>query len=238
MNKPIYRFLADRKWREYRRPVLVQRITQMNVIPDVLAYIDLTADVRLMFNKRNIAPGDFVESTMSETAPRLNVQLFEKGQKLVTVAVIDSDVPNLEKDGFEYRCHFLAVNIPISPTATSIDLGKLAKDSQVILPWKAPYAQKGSPYHRLSTFVLEQRRGEMPDVADLQTKTKPENFILRSFQSRHDLQPIGAHLFRTKWDEGMADVMTRAGVEGVDVQLKRARLEPLPYKRRNPSSMR
>jgi large subunit ribosomal protein L35 len=238
MNKPIYRFLADRKWREYRRPVLVQRITQMHVIPDVLAHMDPTADVRLYFGRRNIPPGDFVQSTTSEKAPRLNVQMFEKGEKLVTVAVIDSDVPNLIKDGFDYRCHFLAANIPLSPTSTFIDLANLAKDTQIILPWKAPYAQKGSPYHRLSTFIFEQPHGEMPNVSELQEKTKPEKFILRSFASRHCIRPIGAHLFRTQWDESMAKVMKRARVEGADIQLKRAKIEPLPYKRRNPSSMR
>ncbi len=210
----------------------------MNVIPDVLAHIDPTADVRLFFKGRNVPPGDFVTSTISETVPRLNIQLFEKGEKLITVAVVDSDVPNVEKDGFDYRCHFLAVNIPISPTSTSVDLATLVQDKQIILPWKAPYAQKGSPYHRLSTFVFVQKHGEILDVAELQQKTKSENFILRSFQTRHGSQPIGAHLFRTQWDEGMADVMKRAGVEGAEIQFKRARLDPLPYKRRNPSSMR
>jgi large subunit ribosomal protein L35 len=216
----------------------MQRLTQMNVIPDVLPTIDPTADVRLYFDRRDIKPGDFVESTASETIPRLNIQLFEKGEKLVTIALIDSDVPNLLNDSFDYRCQFLAVNIPISPTSTHVDLARLAEEKQVVLPWKAPYAQKGSPYHRLSTFVFEQKHGEISNVPELQIKAKPKNFILRSFATRHGIQPIGGHLFRTKWDEGMAGVMERAGVEGGNVQLKRAKLEPLPYKRRNPPSMR
>ena len=40
MAKPIYRFLADRKWREYKRKIMVQRITQMNVVPDVVPTCD------------------------------------------------------------------------------------------------------------------------------------------------------------------------------------------------------
>jgi large subunit ribosomal protein L35 len=32
--------------------------------------------------------------------------------------------------------------------------------------------------------------------------------------------------------------MERAGLGGADVELKRKKVEPLPYKRRNPSSFR
>lgn len=239
MNKPIYRHLADKKWREYRRPVIVQRLTQMAIVPDVLPSIDPVVDVRLYLGRKEVQPGDFVESTTSETAPpRLSVQLFERGQKLVTIAVVDSDVPNLLKDGFDSRCHFLAVNIPVSPVSPLVDLSKLEAEAQVVLPWTPPYAQKGSPYHRLSTIVLEQKNGEALDIAAVKQKVQVEDFKLRSVVTRHGLHPIGAHLFRTKWDEGMLGVMKRAGVEGADVELKRARVEPLPYKRRNPPSMR
>src|SRR5436189_2613372 len=131
MNRPIYRYLADRKWREYRRLILMQRITQMKVIPDVLAHIDPTVDVKLSFGRRTIQPGEFVNSRMSAVPARLSIQSFERGIKLVAIAVVDPDVPNPERDGFEYRCHFLAINVPISPTSTSVYLEKLSADSQV-----------------------------------------------------------------------------------------------------------
>lgn len=128
MNKPIYRYLANRKWREYRRPVLMQRITQMSVVPDVLSDIDPIVDITMSVGGRGIQPGEFVQSTRSETPPKLRAQLFEQGEKLVTIAVVDSDVPNVEKDGFDTRCHFLASNIPITPTSPFIDLAKLRYD--------------------------------------------------------------------------------------------------------------
>jgi large subunit ribosomal protein L35 len=52
------------------------------------------------------------------------------------------------------------------------------------------------------------------------------------------LRPIGATLFRTKWDDNTAGVMARAGMEGANVEWKRKKVEPLPYKRRNPSTFR
>jgi large subunit ribosomal protein L35 len=261
MNKPIYRYLADRKWREYRRLILMQRITQMNVVPDVLPTVDPSADVKLAFipppifakrgleygdmsqgfrtgDFKSVQPGDFVDSAMSEHPCWLNVQSFERGERLVSVAVVDSDVPNLIKDGFDYRCHFLASNIPIAPTQRTIDLPNLSKAEQLLLPWCPPYAQKGSPYHRLSVFVLQQHNNERVDITTASQFVGRDNFILRSFVDKHRMKPIGVHLFRTKWDESTAAVMKRAGVEGADMELKPVKVEPLPYKRRNPSSFR
>lgn len=239
MNKPIYRYLADRKWREYRRLILIQRITQMKVIPDVLPNCDPTVDVKLYFGRHSIQPGQFVDSRVSVTPPKLNIQSFERGEKLVTIAVMNPDIPNVETNGFDYRCHFLAVNVPISPTNTRVDLGKLSEESQVLLPWFPPAAQKGSPYHRLSLFVMEQEDSKPLDIAAVKEKgIVRDGLRLRALQSRHRLNPIGAHLFRNQWDEGTAEVMAQFGIEGADVELRRKRVEPLPYKRRNPSTFR
>jgi large subunit ribosomal protein L35 len=239
MNKPIYRFLADRKWREYRRLILMQRITQMNVIPDVLPHFEPVVDVKMAFGKRSVQPGDFVESTVSERPCRLNIQSFTPGEKLVSIAIVDSDVPNVEKDGFDSRCHFLAANISISPTTPSVILAQLSNTSQVMLPWLPPTAQKGSPYHRLSLLVLAQK-GSMPIDVTAASSSPPQRdgFSMRSFVARHLVSPIGVTLFRCKWDEGTAQVMRRHGIEGADIEFKRRKVEPLPYKRRNPSSFR
>ena len=261
MNKPIYRYLAERKWKKVRRLVLMQRITQMRVVPDVLRKCEPSVDVKLAFvapitfSKRGldygdmskgiragdfkyIQPGDFVDSQMSENPCWLNVQSFERGERLVSVAVIDSDVPNLETDRFDFRCHFLASNIPITPVQRTINLSNLSKSEQLLLPWIPPHAQKGSPYHRLSVFVLQQKDNISIDINMASLSVSPDTFVLRSFIDRHLLKPIGVHLFRTKWDAGTAEVMGRADLEGADMELRRIKVEPLPYKRRNPTSFR
>ncbi|KAL2405655.1 Large ribosomal subunit protein mL38 [Exophiala dermatitidis] len=238
MNKPIYRYLAERKWREYPRKVLVQRITQMKVVPDVVPNVDPILDVKIAFGKKAVAPGDFVASDVSEQPCQLTLQAFEKGEKMVTIAIVDPDVPNLENDSFDSRCHFLASNITISPAQPRVDLAKLSAESQVLLPWLPPHAQKGSPYHRLSIVVLQQKDNVPIDLNVAKQKVQRDGFTVRSFMSRHLLTPVSASLFRTKWDETMAAVMARAGLEGADVELKRKKVEPLPYRRRNPSSFR
>lgn len=251
MNRPVYRHLAEKKWRSRRRLITMQRVTQMNVVPDVLPSIDVTADVSLYFHglkspskillpredtighRVAVQPGEYVASKVSEHSPRLEVQVFDKGERLVTVAIVDSDVPDLEKDGFNYRCHFLASNIKISPTLTAIRLGQLKAGEQVILPWMPPYAQKGSPYHRISVLVMQQPDGKAIDAAQVKEKVVRDGFKLRAFADRHQLHTIGAHLFRTEWDEWMDEVMTRNGYEGAGVELKRKRAEKLPYKKKD-----
>lgn len=230
MNKPIYRYLADREWRSYRRALLIQRITQMSVVPDVLPTLDPTTSVDLSFGKKVVQPGEFVDSRLSEQPPKLKVQVYDKGERLVTVAVISPDVPNVEKDSFDYRCHFLACNIAVSPTTTSIPFRLLSND-KIVLPWLAPWTQRGAPYQRLPIFVFEQDDGQTLDVQALQGTSSRENFIMRSFADRHRLRPIGVNMFRSHWDEGTAEVMQRAGVPGHDVEFKRKKIQPLPYKK-------
>jgi len=228
----------------------------MSVIPDVLPSIDLTASVELSYhgtklNSSNriiprtarsgqrvaVQPGEYVASIVAEQPPKLDVQVFNKGERLVTIAIVDADVPNLEKDGFDYRCQFLASNVKISPTATTIRLAQLNQAS-VLLPWEVPTAIKGGPYHRIAIIVLEQPDGAV-DVQKAMEKVQREGFVLRSFADRHALKAVGASLFRVEHDEWMDDVMRRNGfADMVGVELKRKRVEPLPYKKKDGSRYR
>jgi large subunit ribosomal protein L35 len=237
MNKPIYRYLSERKWRDYRRKIQVQRITQMKVVPDVVPNCDPILDVKMAFGGKTVAPGDFVESNVSEGPPRLQIQSFEQGEKLLTIAIIDPDVPNIETDSFDSRCHFLATNIPITPSNPHVNLPSLSED-RVLLPWFPPTAQKGSPYHRLSVVIFQQKNNIPIDNEVAKRRAQREGFSARTLMTQHMLTPLAATLFRTKWDDHMAEVMTRHDIEGVNIELKRKKVEPGPYKRRNPASFR
>ena len=205
----------------------------MHVVPDLLPHLDPVADISFCFGRHNVQPGEFVDSLISERVPKLTVQVFDKGPRLVTIAVVDPDVPNLETDGFDFRCHYLAANIPLEPTNPHIYLSKLAADSQVILPWMPPHAQKGSPYHRLVIFVLQQQDGKEIDVQASRGKEVAHGFNLRSFVTRDKLQPKTATMFRNVWDDNTRSVMERHDLEGADIELKRKRGEKLPYKKKD-----
>ncbi|KAL8703192.1 MAG: hypothetical protein Q9201_003611 [Fulgogasparrea decipioides] len=234
MTRPIYRFLADRRWRQQRRLILMQRVNQMHVVPDVVPSLDPTAEVRLAWGRRITQPGEIVNSRVSEEPPRLNVQVFDQGERLVSIAVVDPDVPNVETDGFDSRCHFLAVNVPISPTSTAIPLSKPPGDAHIVKSWLPPHAQKGSPYHRLVIFIIQQQEGKILEPKEMEKYTNKHNdFNMTSVIGHLRSKAIGVHLFRTIWDESMADVMQRAGIEGANIELKRKKPEKLPYKKKD-----
>ena len=241
MNKPVYRHLAEQKWYKYKRLVLKQRIHQMDIVPDLLPFFKPTADVDLAFGRKKVAPGDFVSSAVSEQMPRLTVQTFEPGEKLVTIVVVDADVPQPEKDCFTTRCHFIASNIPISPTQTSIPLIRIDQDDKkteneadrkIVKRWVAPWAHKGAPYHRIAVFVFEQQNAR-PLWVNKVAMEKRDGFNLGACISRHNLVPIGGTLFRTKWDDTMADVMERTGKGSeVNFELKNKKIIRPAYRKR------
>ena len=218
----------------------MQRIEQHHIVPDLLQHLDPTAAVSLAFGRHKVQPGQFVDSRISETSASLSVRVFDKGERLVTVAVMDPDVPDLEKDSFFSRCHLLAVNIPVSPTSSSVPLRHLDEMKHIIQPWLPPYSQKGAPYHRLAVFVLQQD-GERPlDVAHFRKhQSKRDGWSVKKLIAQNQqLTPIGVHLFRTQWDEGADGVMKRLGVAGANVQLLRKKPEKNVYKKKDSSRFR
>jgi len=233
MNRPIYRYLAERRWRQYKRLLLMQRMSQHHIVPDLLPHLDPTADVSLGFGRRNVQPGEFVDSRISEIPARLNVQVFDKGQRLVTIAVVDADVPDEETDSFETRCHFLAVNLPISPTLTSVPLSKMKLDAHVVMPWLPPFAQKGAPYHRLAVFILEQEGKALDLEAIKKRNSKRDGWKLKGLVDLNRLKPIGTHLFRSQWDEGTDGVVMRHKIQGGNVEYLRKKPEKAPYKKKD-----
>lgn len=221
MNKPIYRWYAERKWRGLPYRMITQRIQQLNIVPDVLPKFEPVAEVELYFRRIKVTPGAILDSRISEVPPRLRVQVFNPGERLVSVVVMDSDVPNAETDSFDRRCHYLAANVPLSPNKPSLPLGQVNKESQLAVPWLPAFSQKGAPYHRLSVFVLEQKPGETIDIAKLRDLyAARDGFSLKSYRDKFGLTPVGFNIFRTVWDESTAGVMERAGVPGADVEFK------------------
>ncbi|KAI1438214.1 phosphatidylethanolamine-binding protein [Xylaria sp. CBS 124048] len=225
MNKPIYRHLAEKKWRGLPYRIIDQRIKSFHIVPDVLPKFEPAADVQLYFRRKKVEPGEIIDSLVSEAPPRLKVQVFNAGQRLVSVAVVDLDVPNAETDSFERRCHYLAANIPIGPDQPSLPLSKVNKETQLAVPWLPAFSQMGAPYHRLVVFILEQKAGVTLDIEKIRKLySDRKGFSIKSFRDKFSLEPVGFNMFRSVWDQGTAAVMERAGVPGADIQFKHKRV--------------
>ncbi|KAI1341973.1 ribosomal protein YmL35 [Xylariaceae sp. FL0016] len=228
MNKTIYRHLAEKKWRGYPYRMITQRISQLNIVPDILPKFDPVANVEMYFRRKHVEPGEMIDSLMSEVSPRLRVQVFDAGERLVSVVVMDSDVPNAETDSFDRRCHYLAANVPISPDQPSLPLSKVNKETQLAVPWLPAFSQRGAPYHRLSVFILEQKPGQTIDIAKLrELYSGRDGFSLKSFRDKFTLTPVGFNIFRTIWDDNTKAVMERAGIPGADIEFKFKRVYSL-----------
>ena len=90
------------------------------------------------------------------------------------------------------------------------------------MPYLPPYVQRGIPYHRLCVIVLEQTEGRI-DPEALQGKINRDGFNTRSFMAKQKLTPIGATMWRNKWDAGTREVMERHGIPGWDVMWQRVK---------------
>ena len=235
MNRPIYRHLALRKWHEYKRKLIMQRISQFHLVPDILSHLNPTADVSLGFGRRNVPPGEIVDSRVTEHPPRLKIQAFDKGERLVSIAVVDPDVPDIKRDSFGSRCHYLAVNIPVAPDRTSVPLHMIKEDQNVVLPWLPPFSQKGAPYHRLPIFVLQHEEGQVLNIEELKNGKlgSREGWNLQTLVANYKLHPIGVTLFRTIWDEGADEVAQRAGYADVGTEFIRRKPEKGVYKKKD-----
>lgn len=231
MNKPIYRYYTRQKWLSYDYKLIVQRIEQFHIVPDLVDKLEPTIDVKLLFRGQKISPGSIVPSNVSENMPLLRVQLFDRGERLFTVVVVDADVPDVSKDCYWKRCHFLAANIPLNPCNTSLPFSKMDKD-KIALPWLPPTSQKGAPYHRLAIFLLEQVDNEMFDVAKMrEVYSSRDHFCVKVLRQKYKLLPKGFNMFRSVWDDTTAEVMQRHNIPGADVELRRVHIPSIkPYK--------
>ena len=219
----------------------MQRISQHHLVPDLSPYLNPTASVSLAFGRRKVHPGEFVDSRMSEYPGKLRIQVFDKGERLVTIAIIDPDVPDVANDKFTSRCHFLAVNVPVSPTHTSVPLVRLSKEKHLVHNWLPPTAEKGAPYHRLAVLIIQQEDPSTPvSLSDLKTHSNLERDELRLKKLFSSIPGtvVGVNLFRTVWDEGTDGVALRHGIKGSNVEFLKKKPEKLPYKKKDGSRYR
>jgi large subunit ribosomal protein L35 len=227
MSKPIYRHFAEEKWRSMAYKILAQRVQQFHIVPDVLSRFDPKMDLQLSFHGYRVDPGEIVDSLVSEAPPNLRVQVFDGKERLVSIVVMDSDVPDPEKDAFGRRLHFMAANVRLTCLTKNISLKRVAEaDGQLAVPWLPPFSQEGAPYHRLSVWVLEQDR--RLDVEKLkEAYSNRSRFSMQSLRSRFHVQPFGFNMFRAIWDENTAKVMERNGIPGAEVIYRRKRVYSL-----------
>lgn len=196
MSHPVNKLLSHRDWQRGEMLILMQRIEQHHVIPDTLPTLDPQAAVQLKFvtpNMKAIEPGQWVANDVCSRTPQLEIRDFgvplEETTKY-TVLIVNPDIPDLENDSFKPFLHFAAVNVEASLAKPETNL------KGAVVPYIPPHPEKNTPGQRLCVWVLRQAK----DVDQASLDIDRESFDIRSFTSEHGLVPVGATLWRSKWD--------------------------------------
>lgn len=93
-------------------------------------------------------------------------------------------------------------DIPLSATTSTID----ESSGRTLLSYVPPHPEKGTPYHRYTYVLFEQRRA-LPETTSLTEEQRAE-FSVRSFEKEHALKPRGITFFRQIWDQSVSDIFS------------------------------
>ncbi|KAJ7051219.1 hypothetical protein C8F01DRAFT_1176268 [Mycena amicta] len=173
MTIPSHRHLVEQRWRkDGDLDLLMERLHQMHVVPDVLPIIHPSIDLRLTARlmpehfeslmRRNrsqrgvntfkeVIPGNYLTSRQTRAPPKLYANVFHTDVRLYTMLMVDPDVPDPENQTYTTFLHWLKPNIPLSATHAG-RIPFLNTHTRYI----PPHPQRGTPYHRYVTLLLPQ----------------------------------------------------------------------------------
>ncbi|KAK9899746.1 PEBP-like protein [Cystobasidium minutum MCA 4210] len=201
MSKPVNRYLAEQAWRDNGDlGILMQRVSQMNIVPDLIGHIAPQVDLRVSLKGGYVEPGSFINPNQTIKAPKLKVQVYHPEERLYTLLMVDPDSPDAATDGFRTKCHLAVANIPLSATVDSIDLSA----GRTLLSYTPPHPEKGTRYHRYTYLLLEQSQA-LPDQTVV-SEEHIKDFDVRSFAAEHSLEPVGVTFFRQVWDQDVPTI--------------------------------
>ncbi|TFK18802.1 PEBP-like protein [Coprinopsis marcescibilis] len=234
MEIPSHRHLVEQKWRkDGDLDLLMERIYQMKVVPDLLPELRPSIDLRLAASVlpthvqkvKVVEPGAYLVPDQTIAPPRLYANVFHTDTRLYTLMLVDPDVPDESKASYGTYLHWLQPNIPLSATQTSQIL-EINNHTRYI----PPHPQQGTPYHRYTVLLLPQppvdghvfhynRNTEaratpgVPTSQHLDIPVIPDaqrfGFNVRAFCKEWGLSGKrggGFHLFRQIWDESVSKI--------------------------------
>jgi large subunit ribosomal protein L35 len=185
----------------------MQRLLQMNVVPDLIPSILPTAKLSVSIPSQSsapIEPGSFLPPAALSQPPQLSLQVFSPGTKQYTLLMLDPDSPDAMAETFTTKVHWIVPNITISPTASQID-----SSAPALVPYLAPNPEKGTPYHRYTFLAFAQPEGVQFSVGGSEGKavSVPEQrtgFNLREWLNEAGLDAtaaVGANMVRGMWSD-------------------------------------
>lgn len=211
-TQPVYRKLLQDKWREHDLMLTMQRLETLGVIPDTLPTLEPEVDVKLQFPCNNvetlIEPGTILSSNVTSRPPSLEIVEFKESKNdLYTVLIVDPDTPDVENNGFTTTLHWGLKNVSLSNQDTKVDAHMLTEHPEYVFSeYLAPTPEKNTGNHRYAVWVFRQQ-GQLAE-----TDSTRKNFDIRQFTASNNLQPVGAHVWRSTWDRNTENVRKQYGL--------------------------
>lgn len=217
LSLPVYRRLAEDKWRSHDLMVTMQRLETLHVIPDTMPTLDPKADVKVRFghNTRrefvgDIEPGTVLPAFAVSIPPTIQVQEFDTSDYdlgLYTAVLVNPDTPDLEHNSFKTTLHYGLHNVPLTYTDSVILPGKLLKNPQWIFEQYTPLVpEKNAQKQRACLWVFRQSK----ELNNLSYNT--ENFDIREFAEANGLTAVGAHVWRQMFDRSVNETREKFGL--------------------------
>ncbi|KAJ2158293.1 mitochondrial 54S ribosomal protein YmL35 [Coemansia sp. RSA 552] len=203
LSQPVYRHLKQQAWRGRPLEILMQRLLQMYVLPDMLdPRVVGTPEAELSVSLADlpvIEPGVVVDPSAAREQPEIELVTLHDTPRLHTLVMVDLDEPYEEKRTFREQFHWVVANVPFSKDVTKADIGS----GSVLLPYIPPHPAQGTPAHRYVFAAFEQADGGQRriDGADVS-----RDMNVRDFVSANDLRTAGLSFFRASWTEAVDEV--------------------------------
>ncbi|KAF9050804.1 PEBP-like protein [Hymenopellis radicata] len=228
MGNVAHRHLREQKWcGEGKLDLLMERIHQLKIIPDVLPDLRPTVDVTLTIRPRpsvddyrpvSIEPGSFVTPKTTRRPPQVRATPFHTDTRLYTMLLVDSDVPDEVNETYTTYLHWMCPNVPLN----AFNRGPI-KGLNTHTTYVQPHPPQGTKYHRYTLLLLPQ-----PAISDYSLNTEGEagykkvtsrhldipvvpkdqrkGFDVRAFAKQWELNGRnggGAHIWRAVWDSSV-----------------------------------
>lgn len=217
LSLPVYRHLAEEKWKSHDLMVTMQRLESLHVIPDTLPTLDPKVDVKVRFghNTRSefigdIEPGTILPAFAVSIPPTIEVQEFNSSDYdlgLYTAVLVNPDTPDLEKNSFKTTLNYGLHNVPLTYTDNKILPAKLMSNPEFIFQQYTPLLpEKNAQTQRACLWVFRQSK-ELKDLS-----FDAENFNIREFAESNGLTAVGAHVWRQAFDRSVNETRTKYGL--------------------------
>ncbi|CAL1697070.1 unnamed protein product [Somion occarium] len=221
LNQTVYRHLIEQRWREEGAlDLLMERIYQMNVVPDMLPEMHPSFDLRVNFPEpppqstvlrnrtkrkyQKIEPGVFLLPEQTRKPPMMYTTVFHTEPRLYTMLMVDLDVPDLENQTYQTYLHWLQPNVSLSTFSQSPI--PLTTTHTKYIP---PHPQKGTHYHRYVLLFVPQAHATERMQIPVPTDEERLGFNYREFAEQYGLDAGrggGAFMWREVWDETVSKI--------------------------------